>query len=153
MTVHDSGRRTTIRRPNTRPAPSRPLRGNGELILVIDDEAVLRNVTAKTLEFFGYRTITAAHGAEAMAIYAERSTEIAAVVTDLVMPVMDGPETINALRAVAPRLPLIAVSGLADLDADDTTATLGVDGFLAKPFTVEELITLLARVLRTPDES
>jgi CheY-like chemotaxis protein len=103
MTVHDSGRRQAIRRVAPRPAPARPLRGNGELILVIDDEAGLRDVTARTLEFFGYRTITAAHGVEAMAIYQECGSDLAAVLTDLAMPVMDGPETINALRAVAPR--------------------------------------------------
>ncbi|MEO5798494.1 MAG: response regulator [Gemmatimonadales bacterium] len=127
----------------------RPLRGNGELILIVDDEAGLRDVTARTLQFFGYRTVTAAHGAEAMAIYQERRDELAAVLTDLVMPVMDGPATINALRAVAPRLPLIAVSGLTDIGTDETATSLGVDGFLAKPFTVDELVTMLARVLRT----
>ena len=86
--------------------------GNGELILVVDDEESIREITRGTLETFGYKVVTASDGTEALAIYADRKNEIAVVLTDMVMPFMDGPATIRALQRMNPQVRIIAASGL-----------------------------------------
>src|SRR5262249_45629472 len=75
-------------------------RGNEELILVVDDEESVRNVTQNMLERFGYRVLLAANGAEALGHYTSHPQEIAAVLTDVAMPIMDGPALITALKAI-----------------------------------------------------
>ena len=70
--------------------------GNGELILVVDDEDSIREITRSTLETFGYTVLTASDGTEALALYADKKNEIAVVLTDMVMPFMDGPATPRA---------------------------------------------------------
>jgi two-component system cell cycle sensor histidine kinase/response regulator CckA len=123
-------------------------RGNGELILVVDDEAAIREITGATLESFGYRVLTASDGTEALALYAERKGEIALVLTDMVMPFMDGPATIRALQRMNPQVKIIAASGLAQgVRAND--APIGVSMFLNKPFTAERLLKALAQVLKS----
>ncbi|HEX3866650.1 MAG TPA: PAS domain S-box protein, partial [Gemmatimonadaceae bacterium] len=77
-------------------------RGDDELILVVDDESAVRNIAQATLQRFGYRVLLAANGAEAVALFAVHRGEIAAVLTDMAMPVMGGPATIIALKAIDP---------------------------------------------------
>jgi len=118
-------------------------RGNGELILIVDDEDNIRQITKATLEKFGYKTLTAADGTEAMAIYAHNSAEIALVLTDMAMPYMNGAATIRALRKLNSDLPIIAASGLPSNEIND----LNVNAFLSKPYTAEKLLNTLAKVL------
>ena len=101
-------------------------RGRGELILVVDDEAAVREITKQTLEAYGYRVVLATDGADAIAVYARESAEIAAVLTDMMMPVMDGPATIQVLRRINPGLPIIAASGLASKAQVAHATSLGV---------------------------
>lgn len=123
--------------------------GNGELILVVDDEASVRQITKQTLEGFGYRVVLANDGIEAISIFSSRGKEIAAVLTDMMMPIMDGAATIHILRRMNPQLPIIATSGLTASVA--TMADLGVEQFLAKPFTAETLLkTLRQGLVRKP---
>lgn len=122
-------------------------RGRGELILVVDDESVIRNITRKILENFGYRVVVACDGVEALAIYGELKGAIRLVLTDMMMPVMDGPATINRLLALDPALPIIAASGL---DVSSTTAHAfheEVKAVLSKPFTAEALLRTVREVL------
>jgi PAS domain S-box-containing protein len=119
-------------------------RGNGELILVVDDEAAVRQITQQTLEAFGYRVILASDGTEAVAIYAPRKTEIAAVLTDMMMPAMDGITAVQIIRKLNPAVRIIAASGLA---ANSQIASLGVKHFLAKPYTAETLLKAMKEVL------
>ncbi len=130
------------------PAPSLEMPcGDGELILVVDDEAPMRKMTQQILELFGYRVLVACDGAEAVALYRQRSTEIAAVITDMTMPVMDGPEAIGILRTMNATLPIIGVSGLAAIAYGPQFASLGVKDILSKPYTTPELLKLVKRVL------
>lgn len=122
-------------------------RGNGETILVVDDEESIRQITAATLEKFGYRVLTAADGTEAVAVYARQETEIACVLTDMAMPFMDGAATIRTLRKLSPNLKFIAASGLSTPGQSAEIETLNVNGFLSKPYTAEKLLTLLAEIL------
>ncbi|MGC3988121.1 MAG: PAS domain S-box protein [Chthoniobacteraceae bacterium] len=122
-------------------------RGNGELILVVDDEASVRQITQQTLGAFGYRVVLAADGAEALAVYTQKGPEIAVVLTDMMMPVMDGPATIRVLRKLSPTLPIIAASGLAANGHLVGGEGVEVSHFLAKPYSADTLLKALRQVL------
>jgi PAS domain S-box-containing protein len=122
--------------------------GKGELILVVDDEESIREITRGTLETFGYTVLTANDGTEALAIYADKKNEIAVVLTDMVMPFMDGPATIRALQRMNPNIRIIAASGLGAGQRAGEGALEGVSVFLNKPYTAEKLLKTLAQVLK-----
>ena len=122
--------------------------GNGELVLVVDDEEAIREITRGTLETFGYGVLTAADGTEALAIYADKKNEIAVVLTDMVMPFMDGPATIRALQRMNPNVRIIAASGLGVGQRAGEGSLEGVSIFLNKPYTAEKLLNALAQVLK-----
>ena len=94
--------------PSLAPVNTCAPRGHGELILVVDDDSTIRLITKAALEDHGYRVITATDGADAVAIYSRQRAEIKVVITDMMMPVMDGPATIAALKQLDP-----SVKGLA----------------------------------------
>jgi CheY-like chemotaxis protein len=120
-------------------------KGNGELILIVDDEAHIRQITSATLEKYGYKTLTAADGTEALAIFA-RQEKVDLVITDMAMPNMDGEATIRALRKLAPDQKIIASSGLTS-SQEWENKDFRVNEFLAKPFTSEKLLKTIADVL------
>ena len=122
-------------------------RGRNELILVVDDEAAVRQITRQTLEAFGYRVVVAADGAEAVAIYATRAAEIDVVLTDITMPVMDGLTTIRVLRKINPEVRIVCASGLSAKSHVTQATSLGVKCFLSKPFTAGGLLKALRQVL------
>ncbi len=114
---------------------------------MVDDDPSVREITAQTLERFGYRVLTAANGAEAVSVYASHAGEIAAVLTDMTMPIMDGPATIVALRALDPHVRIIASSGLDAEGQVARAARAGVRHFVPKPYTAAALLQALRRVL------
>jgi PAS domain S-box-containing protein len=114
--------------------------GHNELILFVDDEQVIRTVVQKILERHGYRVLTAANGAEAVSLYAAQGQEIAVVITDMHMPIMDGPATIIALQTLNPRVKIIGSSGLAANGGVAKAASAGVRHFLPKPYTAEKML-------------
>jgi len=115
-------------------------RGNGETILVIDDEAVVRDITRQTLELYGYRVLTAVDGAEAVALYVAERDRIDLVLTDMMMPVMDGPATIKVLLKINPELRIIAASGMNSNGMTAKATGAGVKDFVPKPYTAEALL-------------
>ncbi|HUR59935.1 MAG TPA: response regulator [Opitutaceae bacterium] len=129
-------------------SPARTLlRANGELILVVDDEALMLSITKRTLETFGYEVIAAEGGAEALRLYERHRAKIAVVLTDMMMPGMDGPAFIAALRRTAATLPIIAVSGIGDGENVAKARAAGVNHFLAKPYSAETVLRLVESVL------
>ena len=122
--------------------------GHGELILVVDDEESIREITRGTLETFGYNVLTAADGTEALALYADKKNEIAVVLTDMVMPFMDGLATIRALQRMNAKVRIIAASGLGVGQRAGEGPLEGVTVFLNKPYTAEKLLNALAQVLK-----
>ena len=122
-------------------------RGNGELILVVDDEENIVQITRATLEKFGYKVLTAADGTEAIAQYAKNPGKIAAVITDMAMPNLDGIATIRALKMIDPAVAVIAMSGLVNPEQTSELQALGVASFMSKPFTAEALLTTVAERL------
>src|SRR5471030_1997535 len=87
-------------------------RGNGEMILVVDDETSVLTITSQTLQAFGYRVLTATDGADAVGVFIENKDEIDVVLTDMMMPLMAGADTIQALKRIKPGIKIIAASGL-----------------------------------------
>jgi PAS domain S-box-containing protein len=122
------------------------LRGNNELIMVVDDEAPVRNITKQTLKMFGYRVVTANDGAEAIACYVRQRDEIALVLLDMMMPVLDGPATIHALEEINPEIKIIAASGLTS-EGQILSPTVRV--FLPKPYTAEKMLNAIHEVLHS----
>ncbi|HMZ22471.1 MAG TPA: response regulator, partial [Blastocatellia bacterium] len=122
--------------------------GNGELVMVVDDEAAIRDIARETLLTFGYQVLVANDGTEALALYSQHKDEIRCVITDMMMPFLDGPATIRALRKLAPQLKIIATSGLKANGKTAEAAQLGVETFLQKPYTAEALLKALAAELR-----
>jgi two-component system cell cycle sensor histidine kinase/response regulator CckA len=120
---------------------------HGELILVVDDEPSARQITQQTLQAFGYNATLACDGAEAVAIYATRGHEIAIVLTDMTMPVMDGIATIRVLLRINPAVRIIGASGLSASGYATQAASLGVKHFLPKPYTAEVLLRELRDIL------
>ena len=123
--------------------------GHGELILVVDDEKNIREVTVATLKRFGYDAVAAVDGTDALATYSRQSEQIALVLTDMAMPYMDGPSLIRALRKMNPEIKIVAMSGLISDGKSAELAEQNVDTILSKPFTAEKLLTTLAAMLKT----
>ncbi len=121
--------------------------GRGELILIVDDEADIREITTTTLGKYGYRVLSARDGQEAVEIYRQRGSEIHLIVTDIVMPNLDGPAMIRALRAFDPNALIIATSGERAPEKIDDVKRLGVSAFLPKPYTAERLLEVVAESL------
>ncbi|MEO8891769.1 MAG: response regulator, partial [Coleofasciculaceae cyanobacterium] len=133
--------------PETLPIVESSLpKGYGELILVVDDEMAIREITKASLEAYNYQAITASNGIEAVAIYAEHHDRISVVLTDMMMPSMDGPTTIRTLQKINPDVKIIAVSGLASSDKMVQSTGTGVKTFLSKPYTTQELLESIEQV-------
>jgi PAS domain S-box-containing protein len=122
-------------------------RGSGEMILLVDDEPSLSIVASQTLQAFGYRVLCATDGADAVAVYLAHRNEVALVLTDMMMPVMDGPAMIHALRRVNPEVKIIATSGLNANYGLTKLADMRIKHFLTKPYTAETLLKTLRAVL------
>jgi len=119
--------------------PPKGDRGNGELILVVDDELQIRDITAAMLSRNGYRVLTAADGAEAVALFATRSSEISVLITDLIMPNLDGAALANIATHLNPRVKVLAMSGLSSAGRSGKTERFG-GAFLIKPFKIQALL-------------
>jgi PAS domain S-box-containing protein len=123
------------------------LRGHGEMILVVDDEPAIRDILRQTLVSFGYAVITAENGAQAVSIYEREQKTIAAIVTDMMMPVMDGHVLIAKLRQMSEHVPIIAMSGQDDRSKLPALASTGPTTFLSKPYSADVMLRTMARVL------
>ncbi|MFO1446936.1 MAG: PAS domain-containing protein [Opitutaceae bacterium] len=122
--------------------------GNGELILIVDDEPAIRHITQQTLESHGYRVLTAANGKEAIALYIDHARDIALVLTDTSMPVMDGAATIAALLELNPSVKVITMSGLIDPAAEAAVAGMPNRANLEKPYSAATLLQQIHEMLR-----
>ncbi len=138
--------------PDRQPPPPPPTQaphppGAGETVLQIDDEPAILTVTRQTLEAFGYNVLTARDGAEGVALYAQHRTSISAVLTDLAMPIMDGPATIAALRRIDPEVRIIAASGNNNGATNARLGTETVRHFLPKPYSADTLLEIIHEAL------
>lgn len=126
---------------------TRPKAGNRELILVVDDEASIRRTLSLALEKENFRVLVAADSREALILFQANRASIRLLLTDLMMPGINGVALIRLLRAQAPRLRVIAASGLHDEQRRAELATLEVTSILSKPFRTEEVLKAVQREL------
>jgi len=139
-------------RPARPTEPDAASTGDGERVLVVDDEEFILETTREALRDVGYRVLTASGGEAALQTIEEADEGVDVVVTDLRMPDMDGFALIRTLRARYPNLPIVAASGVADGRTDEALDA-GAHTFLAKPFTSETLQSALHEALHAPDEA
>jgi PAS domain S-box-containing protein len=130
---------TAVRRPRPEVVERRTL-------LVVDDEEALRRAVRQMLEHLGFDVLIAANGQEAIALFHEHQGEIAAVILDLTMPVLDGEQTFRELRMVRGDVKVILSSGYTSHEVSRRFADGGLAGFLKKPFDMDELRSVLADV-------
>jgi PAS domain S-box-containing protein len=146
--------RGTHAEPATPPAdPSAPPHGNGELVLLVDDDASVLSITQQTLEEFGYEVLAAEDGAQAIGIFSRRHEDIALVLTDMAMPVMDGFALIAALNRIGRDVRVIATTGNPSAAAMTKIASSGVAHILIKPYTADHLLRTIATALAEPHAS
>lgn len=122
-----------------------PWRGEG-VVLLADDEEAVREVCAETLEWMGFTVLTARDGAEAVQIFAQHD-EIACVLLDLNMPVMDGIEAFTEMHSLRPQVPVILSSGYCEQESTEPIRRMGLAGFIQKPYELDALKETLRSVL------
>lgn len=135
---------TTELREDGQGPSAEPRRGRGEAILVVDDESDILNSTKRVLVANGYNVVTAENGAEALALFSGDREMPALIITDLMMPVMDGPALIQEVKKLDANMPFITVSGLRT-EASDMPE--GSWLHMAKPFSAEELLSAVGQIL------
>jgi CheY-like chemotaxis protein len=117
-------------------------------VLVVDDEAVVREVCAKLVQHLGFQTITAADGEEGLRLFKDHADEIGCVLLDLTMPRMHGLSTFREMKRLRPDIPVILCSGYDELQATQHFPNEGLAGFLQKPYSLEDLKNKIESVLR-----
>ncbi|NUQ80235.1 MAG: response regulator [Bacteroidetes bacterium] len=133
----------------TPPTPSAIEHGNGEWILIIDDEAPIRMIAEQTLVVYNYKVITAANGYEGIQMFKQHQDKISLVISDMMMPEMDGIETVHHIRRMSSTVPILGTSGLSSYSqVSDLTGP--ATSFLSKPYSGYELLTEVRRMI---DES
>lgn len=123
-------------------------KGDQQLILIVDDDASIRTSLRRTLEEHNYRVLSAADGREALSVFKEQPQAVKLLLTDLMMPGMNGIALIREVRRLAPHVRVIAASGLHDSDRGEELAALGVTEILAKPCESGEILEAVERGLR-----
>jgi PAS domain S-box-containing protein len=128
-------------------AASESLCGGNELILVVDDEEQIRLLSKEMLESFGYQTLLAGNGEEAIEIYGERKDEIGLVILDMVMPKMGGHETYLKMRAINPDAKVLLSTGYSQKGKAQDILDSGVMGFIQKPYRLNALLSKVRSIL------
>ncbi|HEV7427013.1 MAG TPA: PAS domain S-box protein [Thermoanaerobaculia bacterium] len=124
--------------------------GHGEVILLVDDDASVLSITKQTLEEFGYEVLAAEDGAQAIGIFSRRHDDIALVLTDMAMPVIDGFALIAALNRIGRDVRVIAATGNPAAASMTKIARSGVTNILVKPYTADHLLRTIAAALAEP---
>ena len=121
------------------------------IVLIVDDEELVRDVARQTLERYGYHVLVAEDGSRALDLFRRSSGQIACVVLDLTMPVMSGAETLTRMKGVRDDVPIVLSSGFNQAQAVDRFEGQGLAGFLQKPYTAERLLEIVKRaILQSP---
>src|SRR5687768_9116733 len=132
----------------TTPATSVPLRPEHPRVLVVDDEASIRDLLAKTLALAEYDVDTASDASTALSRV--RAAEYDLLIADLRMPGMDGLTLIRQVKRIRAELPVIIITGFSTESSAIEAVNLGVAGYLRKPFRVPEVLAAAAKALGTP---
>jgi len=114
-------------------------------VLVVDDEAMIRDIASRVLESGGYEVTTAVDGVEALRKFAEEPGGFVCVLLDMTMPRMNGEETFAGLRKLAPEVRVVLSSGYTEQEATQRFIGKGLAGFIAKPWSADELLAAIAQ--------
>lgn len=125
--------------PAPAPEPEKAERKAGGLVLLVDDEALIREVGAEMLEAVGFRVVVAKDGVDGVVRFRENAAELKAVLLDLTMPRMDGFEAHAEMHRVNPRVPVVLMSGFSEKLEHLPPEAIHPAGVLPKPFGMEEL--------------
>jgi CheY-like chemotaxis protein len=120
--------------------------GEGRLVLLADDERLVRQASRSSLEALGYRVLEAENGAHAFELFTEHGADVSAVLLDLVMPGMPTPELLEKLRAARPDVPVLIVTGSVIDDVVRSAVGQHIRGWLTKPFGETELAEAFRRL-------
>jgi CheY-like chemotaxis protein len=118
--------------------------GNGEFVLVVDDQELVRSLTTKALEHAGYQVITAANGLEGIEMFREHSDSLKMVLLDMTMPIMEGNAALKEMSRIDPNIPVVLMSGYHEQDATDQLEGRELAGFIQKPFRLNKLLKVVA---------
>jgi DNA-binding NtrC family response regulator len=130
----------------SRPPEDRPA-GNGETILVVDDEQLVLDNLTRILDRFNYRVLTARSGIAAIETFRRHQRAISLVILDIIMPDMNGAALLHVLRILAPELKAVAISGYSPLSPEIELLHRDQEHFLAKPFSTSELLCMVRNTL------
>jgi len=123
------------------------LSGRG-MVLVVDDEPVVRKIATTSLERYGYTVVTAENGREGVERFRELHSQLSIVILDMTMPVMSGEEALQQMRVTNPQVPIVLSSGYNEAEAVGRFAGKGLAGFLQKPYTASALAQKVQTILR-----
>jgi CheY-like chemotaxis protein len=118
------------------------------MVLVVDDEPIVRKMATHSLERYGYTVVTAEDGREGVERFRELHSQLRVVILDMTMPVMNGEEALQKMRLINPRLPVVLSSGYNEVEAIRKFAGKGLAGFLQKPYTAAALAEKIHTILR-----
>jgi len=122
-------------------------KGKKEIILVVDDEEVIRSLAKDALESHGYKVLLAQNGIEAMKIYDSNENDIRLVIMDMIMPKMGGKETFSKLKELDPQIKVLMSTGYSqDGEAEDMLGN-GILGFIQKPYQLDKLLSTVRSAL------
>ncbi|PJA32038.1 MAG: histidine kinase, partial [Zetaproteobacteria bacterium CG_4_9_14_3_um_filter_53_7] len=126
---------------------NRVVRGNGETILLVDDDQSVLDVTREALESIGYRVIVASEGSQAVRVYSEHAMDIALVLMDVVMPKTGGVEAARQLRQINTQIRIVFMTGYDREQFSQDDALLAQNAVIQKPVHIETLATILAELI------
>ena len=121
--------------------------GNRELVMIVDDEDFVTMLAQRVLTDEGYRVVTARDGFQAIDIYRKLRDQIALIILDFTMPVMDGSDVFHELLEINPQVPVVLSSGFAEQERLRAMLAKGMRGFIPKPYTQEKLLTQIRATL------
>ena len=122
-------------------------RDGGATILVVEDQAGVREALTAVLEVMGYRVLGAGSGKEALALFGEQEGAIDLVISDMVMADMSGVALHQKLRAERPELPMLIITGYPLEDDGQALIGEGIAGWMQKPVSIDELEEKVRRAL------
>ncbi len=122
------------------------VRGEG-IILVIDDEVIMRNLAKEMLIECGYEVLVASNGRRGLDIFREKHKRICLVLLDMIMPEMSGEETFLEIKNIAPDMKVLLATGLGKNEKVDHLISLGIDGYIGKPYTLSKLSKRVSEII------
>jgi CheY-like chemotaxis protein len=131
---------TQMPQPLNEQVATKSMAMTGELVLVIDDEEMVRETMADVLADAGLQVLQAADGPTGVQLFRDRLKEIKLVLLDLSMPGMSGEEVFYELQAINPRVPILLISGYSEHEVMDRFVNKGLAGFIQKPYTIDALL-------------